>query len=245
MKDRIFSGVDIGDAIAIAAANLGLPKADLRYVVLDQGSAGGRGLKPTPARIAVLLEQARPEEPAAAAGRPGLTPASGPASVPTPAAKDPRAGLVETIRAVAEAGGLDVAAELEETDEALLVRVVGKDREFFLEPDGKAEVLLATEHLLLRLYGAQLQPQAVRLTGEGFRERRDEALAAEARRVAARVRESGEPHTMPRLNSYERRIVHMALSEEPGIATSSAGEGAERRLTVAPAGSGEGPGRPE
>jgi spoIIIJ-associated protein len=246
MKDHIFSGVDIGDAIAIAAANLGLPKADLRYVVLDQGSAGGRGLKPTPARIAVLLEDARPEEAAAASARPsGSAPASGPASVPAPAANDPRAGLVETIRAVAEAGALEVAAELEETGEALLVRVVGKDRDFFLEPDGKAEVLQATEHLLLRLYGAQLQPQAVRLTGEGFRERRDEALAAEARRVAALVRESGEPHTMPRLNSYERRIVHMALSEEPGIATSSAGEGAERRLTVAPAGSGEGPGRPE
>ena len=236
MKDRVFSGVDIGDAIAIAAANLGLPKADLRYVVLDTGSPGGRGLKPTPARIAVLLEE--PQLEGAPAG------AAAPAGAPV-APRDPRAGLVETIRAVAEAGGLDVAAELEDGDEALLVRVVGKDREFFLEPEGKAEVLQATEHLLLRLYGAQLQPRVVRLTGDGFRERRDEALAAEAHRVAAEVRASGEPHTMPRLNSYERRVVHMALSEEPGITTSSAGEGAERRLTVAPAGSGEGPGRAE
>ena len=40
---------------------------------------------------------------------------------------------------------------------------------------------------------------------------------------------------MPRLNSYERRVVHMALAGEPGIRTSSVGEGAERRLTVAPA----------
>jgi spoIIIJ-associated protein len=241
MKDRVFSGVDIGDAIAIAAANLGLPKAELRYVVLDAGSAGARGLKPTPARIAVLLEEGRAEAgPAHGAGP------AGPAAGASPSAPmDPRAGLVETIRAVAEAGGLDVAAELEDGDEALLVRVVGKDREFFLEPDGKAEVLQATEHLLLRLFGAQLQPRAVRLTGEGFRERRDEALAAEARRVAADVRASGDPHTMPRLNSYERRVVHMALSEEPGIVTSSAGEGAERRLTVAPAGSGEGPARHE
>ncbi len=240
MKDRVFSGVDIGDAIAIAAANLGLPKAELRYVVLDAGSAGGRGLKPTPARIAVLLEQARLE------GGPAPVPATPAAAAASSVApKDPRAGLVDTIRAVAEAGGLDVAAELEDADEALLVRVVGKDREFFLEPDGKAEVLQATEHLLLRLYGAELQPRAVRLTGEGFRERRDEALAAEARRVAAQVRSAGEPITMPRLNSYERRVVHVALAQEPGITTSSAGEGAERRLTVAPAGSGEGPARDE
>jgi spoIIIJ-associated protein len=234
MKDRIFSGVDIDDAVAVAAANLGLPKADLRYVVLEAGSAGGRGLKPTPARIAVMIEDApqpgegRRAAPARAATAPPATPA------------DPRAGLVETIRAVAEAGGLEVKAELEDAEEALLVRLEGKDREFFLEPDGKAEVLQATEHLLLRLYGAQLQPRAVRLTGEGFRERRDEALAAEARRIAAEVRASGQARTLPRLNAYERRVVHVTLQAEPGIRTSSAGEGAERRLTVAPAGSGAG-----
>ena len=141
---------------------------------------------------------------------------------------------------MAEAGGLEVHAELEEAEDALLVRLVGQDREFFLEPDGRAEVLQATEHLLLRLYGAELQPRAVRLTGDGFRERRDETLAAEARRVAAEVRAAGAPQTMPRINAYERRVVHMALAEEPGIRTSSAGEGAERRLTVAPAGSGAG-----
>jgi spoIIIJ-associated protein len=229
MKDRIFSGVDIDDAVAVAAANLGLPKAELRFVVLEAGSTGGRGLKPTPARIAVMLEDA----PAPGEGR-----RAAPAATAPPA--DPRAGLVGTIRAVAEAGGLEVQAEIEEADEALLVRLEGKDREFFLEPDGKAEVLQATEHLLLRLYGAQLQPRAVRLTGEGFRERRDEALAAEARRIAAEVRASGQAQTLPRLNAYERRVVHMTLQAEPGIRTASAGEGAERRLTVAPGDSGAG-----
>jgi spoIIIJ-associated protein len=230
VKDRIFSGVDIGDAVAVAAANLGLPRAELRYVVLDAGSPGGRGLKPTPARIAVMLGGG-PE--AAVEARPSSSAPEGPRP-------DPRAGLVETIRAVAEAGGLQVQAELEEAEDALLVRLIGEDREFFLEPDGRAEVLQATEHLLLRLYGAQLQPRAVRLTGDGFRERRDQTLAAEARRVAAEVRASREPQTMPRMNAYERRVVHMALAEEPGIRTSSAGEGADRRLTVAPSGSGEG-----
>ena len=237
MKDRVFSGVDVGDAVAIAAANLCLPKAELRYVVLDAGSPGGRGLSPTPARIAVMLGGGGP-----GASDDGPETDDAPDERPRQASPGPdaRAGLLETIRAVAEAGGLEVHAELEEAEEALLVRLIGKDREFFLEPDGRAEVLQATEHLLLRLYGAKLQPRAVRLTGDGFRERRDEALAAEARRLADEVRASGEPRTMPRLNAYERRIVHMALAGEPGIRTSSSGEGAERRLTVAPADGSEG-----
>jgi len=241
MKDRVFSGVDVGDAVAMAAANLGLPKAELRYVVLDAGSPGGRGLSPTPARIAVMLGGG----PGPSADGPEADDAA-PERAPQPSSgPDARAGLVETIRVVAEAGGLEVHAELEEAEEALWVRLIGKDREFFLEPSGRAEVLQATEHLLLRLYGAKLQPRAVRLTGDGFRERRDEALAAEARRLADEVRASGEPRTMPRLNAYERRIVHMALAGEPGIRTSSSGEGAERRLTVAPADGSEGGARDE
>jgi spoIIIJ-associated protein len=223
VKDRVFSGPDVEEALALAAANLGLPRAGLRYVVLDAGSAGGRGLRPTPARVAVLLEEAPPpSRPALRAGAP-----------PAPAA-DPRAGLRATVRAVAEAGGLDVDAEVEESEEAIVVRLRGADLSFFVGKDGRGEVLRATEHLLQRLYGAALQPRALRLTGEGFRERRDEALAEEARRIAEEVRRDGQPRTMAPQNSYERRLVHVALQDEPGVVTYSVGEGPSRRVTVAP-----------
>ena len=90
MKDRLFSGPDVDEALAVAAASLGLPRAELRYVVLDPGTAGGRGLKPTPARIAVLLRE--PSPPSAAPRHGDAAPAPPP---------DPRARLRETIRAVA------------------------------------------------------------------------------------------------------------------------------------------------
>ncbi len=225
MKDLVFSGADVPEALALAAANLGLPLAELRYVVLEAGSPGARGLSSTPARVAVLLY----EEPG-----PGTAPARAPQGAQdAPKVQDPAAGIRETIRAIAEAGRLAVSAEIEDGPEKVLVQLRGDDRAFFLEPDGQAEVLRATEHLLLRLYGGALQPRALRLTGEGFREKRDEALAAEARRLAEAVRGDGQARTMPPLNAYERRVVHMALQEVPGIATASSGEGAERRLTVA------------
>ena len=227
MKDRVFSGSDLEEALAVAAANLGLPRAELRYVVLEPGSAGGRGLKPTPARVAVLLEA------------PAMShPSPGPASL---APTDPRAGLRATVRAVAEAGGLDVDAEIEEGEEAVVVRLRGVDLPFFIGGDGRGEILRATEHLLQRLYGAALQPRALRLTGEGFRERRDEVLAEEALRVAEEVRRDGQPRTMAPQNAYERRVVHVALQDEPGVTTYSVGEGPGRRVTVAPRGAGAPP----
>lgn len=223
MRDHVFTGADVAEALAAAAANLGLPLAELRYVVLDAGQPGGRGLSASPARVAVVLESAAPSE-----SRPAPRAAAEPA--------DPRAGIVETIRAIAAAGELSVSAEIEETEEALRVDLRGEDRAFFLEPDDRADVLRATEHLLLRLYGAALQPLALRVTGAGFRERRDAALVAEARRVAEAVRGDGRARPMPALNSYERRVVHLALQDEHGIATASEGEGAERRLTISPLG---------
>jgi spoIIIJ-associated protein len=231
VKDRVFSGPDVEEAIALAAANLGLPRAELRYVVLERGTAGGRGLRPTPARIAVLLpEPGRPEP--GRRGSPAVERNASPTEAPAP---DPRTGLRETIRAVAAAGGLDVGADIEESDEAMIVRLHGADLAFFLGQDGRGEVLRATEHLLLRLYGAALQPRSLRLTCEGFRARRDEAIAAEARQVAESVRTEGQARTLEPMNAYERRVVHVALQGEPGVTTYSVGEGSLRRVTVAPA----------
>jgi spoIIIJ-associated protein len=229
VKDRVFSGPDVEEAIAMAAASLGLPRAELRYVVLDAGTSGGRGLKPTPARIAVFLQEAAPP-----AGH-GRGPERAPEGPPPPDA-DPLTRLRATIRAVAEAGDLDVEAEVEESEEAVVVRLRGADQAFFLGPEGRGDVLRATEHLLQRLHGEALRPRALRLTCEGFRERRDETLAAEARRLAEAVRADGQPRIMEPLNAYERRVVHVALQGEAGVTTYSVGQGADRRVTVAPAG---------
>lgn len=233
MRDLLFTGPDVEEATAVAAASLGLPRAELRVVVLDPGGPGGRGLKPTPARIAVLLE----DEGRRAAPREAAKP-------PEPAA-DPRAALRATVRAVAEAGGLAVEADVEESEEAVVVRLRGPDAAFFHGPEGRGEVLRATEHLLQRLFGAALQPRALRLACEGFRERRDAALAEEARRLAEGVRADGEARTMEPLNAYERRVVHVALQGEPGVRTFSVGQGADRRVTVAPADPPEGRNGPQ
>jgi spoIIIJ-associated protein len=231
VRDRIFSGQDVEDALALAAATLGLPQGDLRYVVLEAGTPGGRGLKPTVARIAVLLQDSgrnAPQPDPPAAGR-----RDRPESSISP---DPRAGLQATLRAVAEAGGLDLTVEVEEGEDAVIVHLRGADTEFFLGTDGKGEIFRGIEHLLQRMYGLALQPRALRLAIPGFRERRDAALADEARRIAAEVRGDGRPRTLDPQNAYERRVVHVALQDEPGVKTFSVGEGIERRVTIAPVG---------
>jgi spoIIIJ-associated protein len=225
VKDRAFSGRDVDEALAAAAQDLGLPAGSLRYVVLDKGSPGGLGVKPSPARIAVLLDASAP----APAARPA-------AADPAPAsAADPRAEVRALLRAVSDTAALDVGVELAEREGTLEVRLSGPDAPFFVGADGEGAVLRALEHLLQRVYATAGGEEPLRVECAGFREERERRLTETALALAAAVREDGVPRTTAPLNAYERRLVHVALSGAAGIVTYSVGEGSGRRVTVAPA----------
>ena len=135
------------------------------------------------------------------------------------------------VRSLAEAAGVDLAADLEETEDVLTVRLEGPGCALLLEEEG--EVLRALEHLLQRAAARPGPRPRVVVACPGYRETRDESLRAEARALAQAVRGDGRPRESRPLNSYERRIVHLVVSEEPGLRTFSVGEGADRRVTVA------------
>ncbi len=69
----------------------------------------------------------------------------------------------------------------------------------------------------------------------GYKRRRDDRLRKDANAAAARVRKSGVAVELEPMSAAERRVVHMALADEPGVITESAGEGADRRVVVKPA----------
>ena len=69
---------------------------------------------------------------------------------------------------------------------------------------------------------------------EGYRTRREESLIGLAERVARQVARNKRPIALEPMPANERRIVHMTLKSQPGITTSSSGEGAMRRVTVSP-----------
>jgi spoIIIJ-associated protein len=220
MKDPVFAGPDVPSAVEAAAEALGVASAQLRYVVLDPGAAAGPGRSPTSARIAVLLgAPAAPAPPTAAAP-----------ALPTPGpVRETIAGLVAEL---GRAAGLELSAQFEEKDaETLVVRLSGP-AEFLLAEEG--ERLQALEHLFQRIAADRIGPRVV-VDAEGYRAARELRITERARALAAEVRSSGSPRETGPLNSYERRLVHVALADEAGVRTFSVGEGAGRRVTIAPA----------
>jgi len=65
-----------------------------------------------------------------------------------------------------------------------------------------------------------------------WRQKEEEHLKDLAESTAERARTTGEPQPIYNLTPSQRRIVHLALSEDPDLSTESEGEGEERYLVV-------------
>ena len=76
--------------------------------------------------------------------------------------------------------------------------------------------------------------QQVSVNVGDYRQRREETLRSLALTTAQRVKFSGQPWPLPPLSASERRIVHLALADDPDVVTESEGDGPSRRVVVKP-----------
>jgi spoIIIJ-associated protein len=74
----------------------------------------------------------------------------------------------------------------------------------------------------------------VNLDIEGYRARRRAILERRARSTAARVRKSGRAEDLEPMSSFERKVVHDALSDFRGVRTSSEGDEPNRYVVISP-----------
>lgn len=74
---------------------------------------------------------------------------------------------------------------------------------------------------------------------EGSSEKRETVLSRLGSRAAKKALDSGRSVALEPMNPKDRRIVHIALREEEGIATISTGEGRYRQVVVVPEGAPE------
>jgi len=66
----------------------------------------------------------------------------------------------------------------------------------------------------------------------GYRDKREEDLAALTARIAERVKRTGCYYEMEAMNPYERHIIHTAAAKIEGVRSESKGEGANRHVVL-------------
>jgi spoIIIJ-associated protein len=131
------------------------------------------------------------------------------------------------------ARGDDRHASFENPD--VVVKFAGPDVDLLLE--NKAALLLALEYVTQEML--RLPPEdhtRVCFDAQDFRALRIEELRLSAAAAADKVRRTGIPFKFNPMTSRERRIIHLALNDEPGVRSESVGEGPHRQVVVYPAG---------
>ena len=93
--------------------------------------------------------------------------------------------------------------------------------------------LSSLEYILTQMVSFK-EGEFVRILVEvgGYREEREEYLENLAEKIKQEVLETGARKSLKGLKPWERRIIHMYLSEDQSLSTESIGEGRDRELIV-------------
>jgi spoIIIJ-associated protein len=127
------------------------------------------------------------------------------------------------VQNVAAAMGTTLTTTVEETPEGARINLEGEDGGVLIRRGG--EGLQALQHLVATAFRRQLgEDNRIVIDCNGFRKEKDAELKQMARFIAGKAKNSGVPQEMGPLNPYERRIVHLAIAEDPTVSSESIGD---------------------
>ena len=87
---------------------------------------------------------------------------------------------------------------------------------------------------LLQMIAKKNDAKPIFLDINNYRHEREGLIAELARAAAKKAATTKQAVSLPAMNSYERRIVHVELAVHPNVRTESMGEGKERYIVIKP-----------
>ena len=147
------------------------------------------------------------------------------------------------LRTTLDNGGFQVNYSIQDLDATeddfetpdVVVKFTGPDVDLLLS--NRAELLLALEHVTMEMLRMHSDDHSrVSFDANDYRLLRIEELRLSAVTAAEKVKRTGVPFRFNPMNSRERRVIHLALRNEPAVRSESAGSGPGRQVVVYPAG---------
>ncbi len=254
MARQFFSGNTIEQALLAAARHYGLEPHQIAYKHRDKK----HGFLNIRRRVVIEVDPAAPEQTAEAAD---LT-AEQPTEIRRQGERAPEEKGAPRHSAVESWSGIELSARgaglseeeafgksLEEITEILKgglehtvtraedgaqIELDGEDSRYLRDEEGKA--LQAIEHLLPRLVRGFIgHGVPCRVDSGGFRAAREVKLRQLAESIASEVRRDFSERLLEPMTPADRRLVHLALAEDPTVQTESEGDGFLKRVRILPA----------
>ena len=135
------------------------------------------------------------------------------------------------VEQVTQAMGAPLTASIERAPEGTRINLEGEDGGVLVRRGG--EGLQALQHIVATAFRRQLGDEArVMIDCNGYRREKDAELRQMARFMADKAKRDGVPQEMGPLNPYERRIVHLAIAEDPAVSSESIGDAFMKTVVI-------------
>jgi spoIIIJ-associated protein len=226
MESIEMKGKTVEIAVDAAIEQLGVGRDNVDIEVLDEGHSGLFGIGGSPASVRVTVKSDQTEVP---------DEIDTTTEIDAINTADEGAGPKDVLEKMLDLMNIDGAVKQTEDDEDIYLDIDSPDAAVLIGRRGKC--LNSLQFIMNRMVRRQdRNDKRLVVDIEGYRERRRKSLTEMAEHTAEKVCDSGREVRLQPLDPQDRRTVHIALREYPGVDTYSVGEGSYRSVVVCPEG---------
>jgi len=138
--------------------------------------------------------------------------------------------VTDFIVKVVKSMGLALDARVETGEDGTRVNLEGDGSEALLARRG--EGLQALQHVVDSAFRRQLGDERLLVDCMDYRRGKDHELRQMATFLAEKAKTTGAEQSIGPLNAYERRLVHLAVAQVPGVTSESIGDAAVKTVTI-------------
>lgn len=142
----------------------------------------------------------------------------------------------EFLLGVLERMGISADIDIKDDSDRTVLEIQTGDTELVIGRRGV--VLDALQHLVNKAVFKEKRDEKQKplvVDSGGFRDKQVERLRSLAQKMSEKALETKQIVELQPMSPHDRRIVHMAISEIPGLTTRSEGEGEDRHILIVPA----------
>lgn len=240
----VIEAKNVEEAIEKASTQYHVEKAQLKYDIISYGSSGIFGLgKSRNAKIRVHLpeppapKKAENDDPPRGETENDEVQALIEETFEAPAINGQGEASIESgrrvLQKIIDAITHDAKVVVSSNHHGVVFQVDGGNAAIIIGKHG--QTLEAIQNIVEKVVNKQIETRTrVQIDVAGYLKNRESLLQRQADKFADKCQRIGKPVSLGYLNAHDRRIVHLALKDNPAVRTQSVGDGPQRKLMIYP-----------
>jgi spoIIIJ-associated protein len=231
-KEVITTGKTIEEAVEQACAQLGVSEENCDVEILEKPKKSLFGKIKAEAKVKVTVKESVTDSVSEEKKEPVVAPPQEEPEKKAENSEEKIKAAVSYLSDILKQMGLDqVEIQVDKKEDSAVLTLAGDDLGILIGRHGET---LDSLQYLASLVCNRVEGSYFRITLDcgNYREKREQALKELAKKISGKVKRTGRSQSLEPMNPYERRIIHVVISDIDGVTSKSKGEEPNRRVVI-------------